>query len=113
MQIIVIAVNFIVGLDINELFHTRLQQHPERSTLEPDLQLVSMPKSGGVAERSHDERKAHREGRVRNQIYGHPLRSPKQIPFYHEVDFSEILLCKLGSKLLSLHIWLNYYTYAF
>lgn len=92
-----LSVNFIVGLDINEKFFTQLREHPDKSTLEADLQLVSMPKSGGVAERSHDERKAHREGRVRNQIYGHPLRSPKQIPFYHEVDFSEIMLCKLGS----------------
>ena len=82
----------------NEAMYNQLQQHPDRDDLEKDLQFVQMPKPRGVADRTQEDRRIHRESRVRHNIYGHPLRSPKHVPFFHEVDFSDVSLCKLGSR---------------
>ncbi|XP_055329299.1 polyribonucleotide 5'-hydroxyl-kinase Clp1-like [Paramacrobiotus metropolitanus] len=93
-------VNFIVVLG-NKWMVDELQNHPSRQDLEPDLQVISMPKAQDIVESTQEERRLHREARIRHNIYGHPLRSPKHRPFKHEVEFSDILLCKLGNPAIN------------
>ncbi|OQV15728.1 Polyribonucleotide 5'-hydroxyl-kinase Clp1 [Hypsibius exemplaris] len=90
-------VNFIVVLE-NDAMYGQLKNSPaELASLEKDLQIVQMPKARGLADRYPEDRRIHRESRVRINIYGHPLRSPKHVPFFHELDFADVALCKLGN----------------
>ncbi|KXZ44284.1 hypothetical protein GPECTOR_70g515 [Gonium pectorale] len=73
--------------------HATLQQ--DLKTLSPRTQLVKLPKSGGAVKREADERRAARDGRIREYFYG-PPSAPLQ-PATQTVRAADLAVYRIGS----------------
>lgn len=84
-------VDAIFVLDQERLYNELLRDVPKST------QVVFLQKSGGVVERSRNQRSEARDVRIREYFYG------KQVPFFpysFEVKWSDIQICKVGAPAL-------------
>lgn len=81
-------VNVIVVLDQERVYNDLKKQFGNK------VQVVHLPKSGGVVVRSQEMRRNSRDNRVRDYFYG---KKSNLYPHIFEVKFSEIKIFKIGA----------------
>jgi len=64
-----------------------------KNKLGDSVQCVHLPKSGGVQERSQEQRRVHRDEKIREYFYG--ARTPLY-PHVFDIKFSEVMIYKIG-----------------
>ncbi|EDO49377.1 predicted protein [Nematostella vectensis] len=84
-------VNVIVVLDQERLYNDLKNQFGDK------VQIVHLPKSGGVVVRSRETRRKVRDERLRSYFYG---QQANLYPHSFEVKFSDVKLFKIGAPLV-------------
>ncbi|KAK6743657.1 hypothetical protein RB195_010753 [Necator americanus] len=83
-------VDVVVVLD-----HERLYNELQRD-LPTFVKILHQPKSGGVETRSRQSRIAARSASIHRYFYG--VHSNPYFPFTFELNFSEVIFCKIGTE---------------
>ncbi|KHJ78457.1 Pre-mRNA cleavage complex II protein Clp1, partial [Oesophagostomum dentatum] len=85
-------VDVVVVLD-----HERLYNELQRD-LPTFVKILHQPKSGGVETRSRQSRIASRSASIHRYFYG--VHSNPYFPFTFELNFSDVIFCKIGTEKL-------------
>ncbi|KXJ28151.1 Protein CLP1-like [Exaiptasia diaphana] len=86
-----LKVNVIVVLDQERLYNDLKKQCSD------DVQIVHLPKSGGVVVRSKETRRNTRDDRVRSYFYGH---QGNLYPHSFEVKLADVKIFKIGAPIV-------------